>query len=174
MKGLTTMYDHRGKIWGIIISAIGLIAMVTERFTKFIVFQKYNSSQHYGIFEWIMLFGLALVMYSKEKHEDERTKAVRLKSFQIAFMIMLGVVLGIALTKTLHPLPIHTEELFFQGAIGIIFYLIFFHVGLYFDFLWEYDDKGLWENWKNIDKNKWGMLAYFVCAAVGLFLLTLL
>ncbi len=78
------MYDHKWKLKGIIISAIGLIAMVTERLMPFVLFKKYTPAQHYSIFEWVMLLGLITIMYSKEKYDDERAGAIRLRAFQIS------------------------------------------------------------------------------------------
>ncbi len=176
MKGMTTMYDHKWKIWGVIISALGLAAMVAERLSPFVVFKKLNPVQHYGLFQWIMLAGLFLIIYCKEKYDDERAKAIRLKAFQISFALTQSVMLGIAftgsLTKGLE--QIDTSLLFVLGAFGILSYLLIFYVGLYFDFLWEYDDKGLWENLKNVNRNKWGILVYLVIGAIVMAAITLM
>jgi hypothetical protein len=58
--------------------------------------------------------------------------------------------------------------------MGIILYLLVFYVGLYFDFLWEFEDKEAgWQNLKKMEKNKWGILAYLAITMVLLALLTL-
>lgn len=175
MKGTMSMYDYRGKIWGLIISAIALLAMIGERLKGFIIFKKLTVAQHYGIFEWIMLAGLFCIIYSKEKHEDERAKQIRSKSFQMSFALTMSVLLAQALIGTLHPnYVIEPQILFFIAAFGIMMYLFIFHIGLHFDFLWEYDDKGVWENLRNIDKNIWGKLVYLIAGGVILLLLSLL
>jgi branched-subunit amino acid transport protein AzlD len=177
MKGVAMMYDHKWKVWGVIISAIGLIAMVTERLMPFVIFKKFTAAQHYSIFEWIMLLGLIGIMYCKEKYDDERARAIRLRAFQISFAMMQAVLLGMALTGSISLKAGEEFEpsiLFVFSAMGIILYLLVFYVGLYFDFLWEYEDKEAgWENIKNMGKNKWGILAYLAITIVLLALLTL-
>ena len=174
MKGFTTMYDHRGKTVGLIVSAVGLIGMITEKLKGFIVVKKWDVAQHYNGFEWLMLVGLFLIIYSKEKYDDERAKAIRLKSFQIAFALQQAVLLATALTGNSAKNKIQNADLFAFAGMGIIFYLLIFHVGLYFDFLWEYDDKGVWENLRNMGKNKWAKLVYLLICAVMLLLISML
>ena len=176
MKGFTIMYDYRGKVAGYIVSAIGLIAMVAERIHPFVLKAKWNAEQHYSLFVWVTLFGLFLVAYSKEKVDDERTKLIRLKALQIAFMVMTGTIMAFALATSLatEKIDIRGQDLNLIPAIGIVMYLLLFHTGLYFDDVWEYEDKGLFNNLKNIPKNKWGILAYFIVCAIAMLLLTFL
>lgn len=176
MRGSTTLYDYRGKIAGIIISLLGITAMVTERLTGFILIAKYSGEQHYRIFLWGTLFGFLMIMFSKEKEEDERSKQVRYKSLQIAFLGMVGSLLSYALVCTIQPdkASMGLDEVYFFIACGALLYLFVFHVGLYLDFLWDYEDTGLWQNWKNMGRNKWGILAYLLICVIMLALLTLL
>jgi len=176
MKGAMSMYDYRGKIGGVIGSAISLAAMVAERLHGFIIFKKFSVAQHYAIFEWLMLGSLFVIIYSKEKHEDDRAKMIRAKSFQLAFMLQSAVLLSMALVGTIGKggMTLIPSDLFMFAAMGIVLYLLVFHIGLYFDFLWDYNDTGFWENLKNLGKNKWGLLVYFAMSAVLLLLLSLL
>jgi hypothetical protein len=177
MKGFTTMYDYRGKISGIIISAIGLALMVAERIHPFTISGKWNPEQNYSLFLWIMMLGLFLIMYSKEKIEDERNKLIRLKAFQISFMIMVGTMLAFCLTSgtaNQTDLKMEGKDLYIFPAIGIFTYLLVFHVGLYFDEAWDYEDKGLITNLKNIKRNGLGYLAYLVVCIILMILLILL
>jgi hypothetical protein len=182
MKGLMLMYSNKWKKIGIIISAVSLLMMVAERVKGFIIFRKYDASQHYDLFQWCMLLGLVCIIYSKEKYDDDRAKMIRLKSLQIAFLILLSVLMSIGLTGALHTGksdPIQPEILLDISAVGIILYLLIYHIGLYFDFLWEFEDtewtlKAMWANFRTLDKNIWGMLAYLIASAVTILLVTLL
>ena len=175
MKGMTMMYDNRGKKLGALIAILSLGAMLAERFHGFIIFKKLDRQQHLGVFEWFMFFGLILIAFSREKFDDDRAKAIRLKALQLGFMMQQAVTLGMAFTGTLHKeLKIEASDLFSFAGIGIILYLLVFHAGLYFDSFWEYEDKGMWYNFKNMGKNKWGYLAYFVISTVAIVLLFLL
>lgn len=175
MKGLTVMYDHRGKTLGLIGAGIGLAAMVAERLTPFILLQKLNAHQHYALFLWLTLVALATVAYSKEKYDDERAKLIRLKAFQISFLIMVSTILSVALTMEVGAggkEPIDGMLLFVFAALGILGYLFTFHLGLYFDIFWDYEDRSLWQNLSNIPRNKWGILMYFLVFAIVLLLAT--
>lgn len=175
MKGMTSMYSHEWKARGFFISGVGLGGMILERIRGVIIFNKLSVEQHHDVFQWIMLFGLIVVIYSKEKYEDDRAKMVRLKAFQIAFGVQQGVILAMAFTGSISkkPMGLEAPDLYVFGALGIILYLLIFHVGLYFDFLWDYEDRGLVENFKNMNKNKWGLLVYLLLAAITMITITL-
>lgn len=177
MKGFTIMYDYRGKVSGYIISALGIAAMVAERLHPFILNRKWSAEQHYGVFEWVALLGLFLIMYSKEKVDDERTKQIRLKAIQIAFMLMAGTTMAFGFTGVVSgssDLSLGGREMYLIPAMGVMLYLLIFHVGLYFDEVWEYEDKGLVTNLRSISANKWGILAYLGVCAILMLLLALM
>ena len=172
MKGMTMMYDNRGKKTGALLALVSLAAMLVERFHGFIVFKKLDVSQHIGVFEWFMFFGLILIAFSREKYDDERAKMIRLKALQIGFLMQQSVTLGMAFTGSLHKdMKLEPSDLFTFAGLGIIFFLLFFHAGLYYDTFWEYEDKGLWYNFRNMGKHKWAILAYFVIAIAAMVLL---
>ena len=171
MKGMLVMYDYKGKIRGIIISALGLAGLISERLWHWTVIEKFNWEQHLTIFKWVTLLGLMIIGYSKEKYEDDRAKAIRAKALQIAFMLQQSVMLAMGLTMSLHKEPMDGDILFIMAAMGTLMFLLLFHVGLYFDLLWDFDDTAREKNiFKNIGKNKWSLLAYLVIAAVALLL----
>jgi hypothetical protein len=174
MKGVTVMYDYRGKILGIVISALGIGAMILERLSGITFIKKWSPHQHYYLFLWVTLLGLATIAYSKEKHDDERAKAIRLKAMQIAFLLLLVVLMSMGLIAETSG----DKDFVFQGAdllvmsgLALMMHLLIFHVGLYRDENWDYEDKGLWYNLKHIPGNKWGLLLYFLAAGVALLLL---
>jgi hypothetical protein len=174
MKGVTIMYDYRGKLLGIAISAFGIAAMIMERLAGLRFIKNWNVSQHYYLFLWVALLGLATIAFSKEKHDDERAKLIRLKAMQMAFLMMLAVLMSMGLigeTTTNKDFVIHGADLLFIAGLALLIYLFTFHVGLYRDETWDYEDKGLWYNLRNMSKNKWGILIYFLIAAVALLLL---
>jgi hypothetical protein len=168
------MYDYRGKVAGMIISALSIIAMVAEHMHPFLLNQRWNEQQQHGIFVWLTLFGLFLMMYSKERVDDERTKQIRLKSIQVAFMLMVSTMSAFGLTMNLAGEQVDAQLLYFFPAMGVVLYLLMFHVGLYFDQVWEYEDKGLISNLRNIPANKWGILAYFVICGFLLLILSIM
>lgn len=175
MKGAVAMYDYKWKKWGFIVSGVGLALMLAEKVKGFVIFKKLDVTQHYGIFEWIMLFGLVMVIYCREKYDDDRAKAIRLKSLQMAFLLTLSVMMAMAFTGTLaKDLTLGPPELFLISAMGIVLYLMVFHIGLYFDFLWDFGDRGVLENLRNIGKNIWGIMVYLLVSMTMLVALTFL
>lgn len=176
MKGMTIMYEHRAKKWGVAISLVGLLLLVAEKVHPFSLMQKYTPVQHTAAFQWFMLLGLFCVIYSKEKYDDDRAKAIRLKAMQIAFMMQTGVTLSTALVgyfiKDAAAIP--PGLLFLIAALGAFTYLLVFHFGLYFDEHWDYEDRSLWNNLRNIGRNKWGMLLYLAIGAVVMLLISLM
>jgi len=174
MKGLTMMYDYRGKVAGIILSAVGIIAMATEKIGKFSVFPKLNIDQHYLLSYWCALFGLLLMTFSKEKQEDERTRLVRSKAMQTAFYLLTCIMLSFTLIATIaqKSLPLDVTEFYMLLTLALLMYQFLFQIGLHFDFLWEYEDKGLVENLKNIGPNKWGILVYLTVSTLICVILT--
>lgn len=171
------MGSHKWKKWGFIVSAIGLALMIAERLTKFTFIKELKPEQHYAVFVWLTFLGLVIIMYSKEKIDDDRAKMIRLKSLQVSFLLLIAELLSVALTNitsnTNH--SIEPRELFFFAGIGIILYLFLFHLGLYFDFLVEFDDnKTTEEILSERRKTRWGVLAFYICAAITMILLALL
>lgn len=168
------MYDYRGKIAGVIVSVVGLAGIFSERLFHWVMLKKFTWQQHLALWQWVTLFGLFIIAYSKEKYDDDRAKAIRLKALQIAFMLQQSVTLAMGLTGSIAREPMDGPILFIIGAFGIITYLLLFHVGLYFDVLWDFDDSSRSRNiFKNIGKNKWSFLVYLLICAVTLLLLTI-
>jgi len=182
MKGMLIMYGNHGKKVGFVISAIGLLGIAIERLRPWLFIRKLDVTQHLAIFQWITLAGLLTIAFSKEKYDDDRAQAIRLKSLQLAFILEQAVVLAVGLTCSIAKEALDASVCFTVGAMGTIMYLLLFHVGLYFDFLWDYDDSSLkgYENvsrilrgFKRIEKNKWSFLVYLLLSAILMLSLTL-
>jgi len=170
------MYDYRGKLAGIGISAVGFMLVLAEKLHPFSLKPGWTPEQHYGFFVWVALLGLFLMVFSKEKAEDERAKLVRLKAFQISFMVTISTLMAFSLMTSVTGEPIGMDASFMNivPATALILYLLVFHVGLHFDQVWEYEDRGLFDNWRHIGRNKWGILAYLVICAILMIILVLL
>ncbi len=170
------MYDHRGKIGGAIIATLALLIIITERVSGITMhLGRLDNTKLSAIFEWLLLVGLFLMVFSKEKNNEEQASKIRLKAFQIAFGVSHTVILGVALCVAFSTkLVIGSSELFSIASIGILIYLIFFHFGLYFEDLWETENVGLWQNLKSLKKNKMSVLAYFILCIIFFALLIII
>lgn len=174
MKGMLVMYSYKGKIGGAIIAAIGLIGIISQALHPWALSLKIDADKTMALLRWITLAGLLTVGFSKEKYDDDRAVAIRLKALQIAVTLQQAVILGMALTFSLHPEPLEADILFALSGIGIIMYLLLFHLGLYFDILWDYDDKSTkGGRLKSIMNNKRSLIVYLLLGALMLLLLTI-
>jgi hypothetical protein len=157
MRGIQMMYGYKGKVAGMIIAGIGLILLIVQKLTHFIVFAKLNSDQHFNALLWFTMLGLFTIMFSKEKIEDERVQYLRTKSLMYAFCLMIAATMAFALTVTLMPtqdpemakgVTLSADDIIqagrmmmFYPAVALVIYLVMFHIGLYFDDAWDYEDR---------------------------------
>lgn len=168
------MYDYRGKVGGLIVSAIGLAGIVLSRVLQVTIVGKFTLQQQLAVFQWLTIGGLLVAGFSKEKNDDDRAMAIRLKALQVAFLVQNAAMLAVGLVSSTHPEEIPGSLFYMFAAFGTIMYLLLFHVGLHFDFLWDYDNsrerlRGL----AALDKNKWGILVYLLVSAIALLALTI-
>jgi len=154
MKGLNMrMYDYRGKIAGVMITAVSAILLTIQRFTHFVVLQKYTALQHYYFILFFVLFGLYMMANSREKMDDERVKLIRAKAFQTAFNLTVTILLAVGVSSVISSAAnIDGKDLMFIGSFALVIYLGLFHAGLYFDNTWEYEEDKSWieavrKNW---------------------------
>lgn len=168
------MYSYKGKIAGAIVAIAGFIAAIAEKLHPWQFSPKLAPDQMMSLFKWVMLLGLFTIGYSKERYDDDRAVAIRLKALQISVMLQQAVIMGMAFTSSLAHEPVDSDLLFVLAAIGIVMYLLLFHVGLYFDFLWDFNDKSRQSNpLKNWRKNKWSLLVYLLLGIIMLAIVTI-
>ncbi len=175
MKGINVMYGYKGKVIGMFIAGITLVILLIQKFTGFTVIDSLSPDRHFNILLWITLFGLVMVMFSKEKNEDERVQYIRYRSVMTVFLMMISATLGFAFTVSILPdeafmepgTSVTGEDMVFVGrllmyypAVAIVLYLVMFHIGLYFDEAWDYEDKA-W-SWRQLWKNKRYRLLFLV------------
>jgi hypothetical protein len=151
------MWGYKGKIGGIVLAGIGLLSLIVQKLTHFTIIEKWNSAQHFNLLLWVTLLGLYTIIFSKEKIEDERVQHIRVKSLMYAFTLTIGLTLVFAFNVTLMPTQdpgmvngtaLTADDIIeigrmmmFLPAVAMAIYLVMFHVGLYFDDAWDYEDK---------------------------------
>lgn len=171
MRGFKTMNDYRTKVAGMITAGTGVVLTAVQKLTHFTVLKKLDVTQHSYLCMWVAVAGLYLMAFSREKYEDERVKKIRSGSVQIVIMLMMGMLLAISLTGIISKdLDFPPEVLMIIAAFYLIFYLIVFHIGLYYDKMWNYDadEVGIKEN---IKKNSWVNILFAILAVIILNIL---
>lgn len=153
MRGFTPypLQGYWGKKFGLFVFLVFLIPYICFHISDEItLFQTLNNEQHIQLFYWVCLFGLFMMMNSKEKVEDERVKIIRAKSIHIAYMITLVPSFGIALISTVfeqdYSLLGQAAEMYI--TMGLIVYQLYFHYSLLRDPAWNYNDGGPLDNFR--------------------------
>jgi hypothetical protein len=168
MKNLTLypMSSYKSKIAGLFVIGVAVILLAVVKFYGPLPFiQKLDADRQFKMFFVFMIFGLFQVTFSKEKNEDERVQKIRAKSFQASFMLLAGSMIAISLSTVTGKgdgnMP--DIELSMLAGFGVVFYLVLFHIGLYFDPAWNYNDDTVLVN---IRKNKTFFIIYFIVLAL--------
>lgn len=174
MKGFQNLASHKSKIAGLVILSAGLVITIIQKLHPFTIIPKYDADKHLGLCIWVIVLGMYLTAFSKEKFEDERVRMIRARSLQMVMMLMSATFIAFsltAITQDIGDLDVLTLLIF--PAVYLAMYLGIFHVGLYFDNLWDYEEKqtGIWEN---IKKNKKPILIFQVITMTIIFLVFLL
>jgi hypothetical protein len=75
MTRFTSLADHKFRIFGLLISVVAIILLVTLHLLNY----QYEEGWHDRIFiinHFIIVFGLYMIMFSKEIHDDERVQRI--------------------------------------------------------------------------------------------------
>lgn len=179
------MYDYRAKVSGMVIAGVGLVALVAQKLTHFTLLRQYDADQHFNFLIFLTTMGLFTVMFSKEKIEDERVQAVRSKSLLYAFLLAAGTPIAFAMLMSLDPASMidsgaltnagileQARLLMFYPAAGISLYLVMFHIGLYFDSAWDYEDKA-WSPRSVVQHPRYKLIRLAISLAVLLLMFLL-
>ena len=135
--------------------------------------QKPAPDKQFNVLFVLVVVGMYLTAFSKEKNDDERVQVIRAKALQMAFMIMAGSMLAMAFTGATtadDSLPAGSIFITSLVAFGVGIYLIVFHVGLYFDPPWAYNNDTVIPN---IKKNKTFFIFYTIAIVIFMTLVYL-
>lgn len=153
MKGYGKMYSYNYKLVGIIIAGIGLLLWLVHHIVKFEIIKKFDYAQHSFLFWLIVIVGLFTAAFSLEKNDDERVKAVRAKSMMVSFSLTMTTLLAASYAFFISNSELDASALIIIPSFSIIFYHLYFNIGVYNDKLWDFGD-GTWApfskkaNWK--------------------------
>ena len=175
MKNFTLfpLQSYRTKLAGITITVISLILIGIEKMSGIIAGDKLKTQKFIQIATLLIIIGLFLVIFSKEKIDDDRVKKVRLKSLQLGFATTLAIIISLIFVSIVHPAfsfgVIH--DLSMISLISLIVYLLFFNIGLYFDLNELYNDD---TSLANVNKNRLFFLVYTLGLSVIVFFLLII
>ena len=176
MKNLTVapMSSYQTKIGGLIVTAVALVLLLIVKLHGPLLFlPKPAPDKQFTVLFVAVIFGMYMIAFSKEKNDDERVHVIRAKALQMAFMILTGSLIAVAMTAATgkdDATPI-SELLGSLAAFGLGTYLVVFHIGLYFDPAWAYNDDTVIPN---IKKNKTFFIIYTIGVALFFALIYLI
>lgn len=168
MKNLTLypMSSYQTKIGGLIFTPVALILLLIVKLHGPLMFlTKPAPDQQLNVLFAATVFGMYMIAFSKEKNDDERVHLIRAKALQGAFMVSMGSLIAMALTSALgkSQMPVDSIGMCAFSAFALGIYLALFHIGLYFDPAWAYNDDTVIPN---IRRNKRFFIIYFAAAII--------
>jgi len=161
------MSSYQTKIGGLILTAAALVLLLIVKLHGPLQFLSVPApDKQFNMFFAATVFGMYMIAFSKEKNDDERVHIIRAKASQMSLMILTGSMIAMTLTAvTAKDSPMPADSLFLGSlvAFGLGIYLVVFHIGLYFDPAWAYNDDTVIPN---IKKNKLFFILYTIGVAI--------
>lgn len=165
------MHSYKMKLFGTAMAVASALLLAFHYFiTPLSLVNSMNEDQHGFLFWWFTLYGLFIMAFSREKHEDERTVAVRAKSMRMALMIALGTPLAISVVTWIEEqYTFGGGDLIIVPTFCLVLYHVLFNIGLHFDHLWDYGEDNVPAT--KVKKTSWHYLIYISLIAILLGLM---
>lgn len=171
---LMPLHNYRFKILGIAISVISIILMLLLRnFELFNLSDTMSKENQFNLFLWINCFGLFGIVYSREKHEDERIQLIRDRTFRVSFVFLISLLMSLSFTAIIANLNNTSFEI---GHIVPVTMTLVFHLLLFYFRLYSNADTSEPEQtvMQNILRNKALFVVYLAVTIITLFLILFL
>lgn len=135
MLSSTSLANYRFKLWGLILTLLGLILFVILKALNF----SYEAGWEDRIFvinHFVIVFGMVMIMYSSERKDDERVKLIRHSLLRFFFALMVsGIMLYITFTSLDRIKGSFNVILYIVEAV-LLAYLVTFRISLLKDPSW--------------------------------------
>lgn len=145
MIGFGRLHSHWVKVAGLTLSGIAMALWVIHYFVQLSFTNAMTPEQHGYLFWWFTLVGLYMAAFSHEKNDDERVKVIRAKSMLASFNLAMAFCISMSMLLFIEgDVTFHVSDLIILPTFCIVFYMLFFHLGVYYDKVWLYrEEKGL-------------------------------
>jgi small-conductance mechanosensitive channel len=173
MKTSFTLFplaSYKNKYFGIAISIIGILfSIISSLGVKIAFIEELSNGNSNSFYLLILIFGLYIMAFSKEKLEDERVKKIRSKALTVAMGVQLATLFAFVFTSiTVDPeIVLDVSATITLLLITLIVYHLIFHISLFFDPSWVYTDESAIEN---IKKHKKFFIIYLIVLIITLTL----
>jgi hypothetical protein len=99
MLSSTSLANHRFKLLGLILSGLGLILFIILKILDY-SYEEGWEDRIFIINHFVIVFGMVMIMYSRESNDDERVKLIRHSLLRFFFALLVcGIMLYITLTS---------------------------------------------------------------------------
>ena len=125
MARFTSLADHKFRIFGLFISIVAIILLVTLHMLNY----QYEEEWHDRIFiinHFIIVFGLYMIMFSKEIHDDERVQRIRYNLLKVNYTLTICGILGYISVTTLDRVEFSIYYVFYIIETVLIIYQLLF------------------------------------------------
>lgn len=117
---IPALYPYRWKYLGIIILTISFLYLIA---IKTSLIEIYRDMQW---LKWGMMLSLTIIVFSKEKYENERTRNIRIITQHYAFQFMISLTIAYYLVTFIFNLPIALSSMDLV-LMGLVLNTIFFY-----------------------------------------------
>ena len=125
MARFTSLADHKFRMFGLLISILAIILLVTLHALNY----QYEEGWHDRIFiinHFIIVFGLYMIMFSKEIHDDERVQRIRYSLLKVNYTLTICGILGYISVTTLDRVEFSIYSVFYIIEVVLIVYHLLF------------------------------------------------
>ena len=145
---LVPLSSYKTKIGGLVLALAALVLNIILNINGDInILGEFDSARLSDISSLLILIGLFMVAFSKEKIDDERIKELRARAFRFAFMMMNSVIISYSLVTSLKTNSLKgTLDITYFAWLGLLCYLGFFYLTKYFDPMGIYNDEAALTN----------------------------
>lgn len=117
---IPALYPYRWKYLGIFILTISFLYLIA---IKTSLIEIYRDMQW---LKWGMMLSLTIIVFSKEKYENERTRNIRIITQHYAFQFMISLTIAYYLVTFIFNLPIALSSMDLV-LMGLVLNTIFFY-----------------------------------------------
>ena len=139
MNRFTSLADHKFRILGLAISVLAIVLLSILHILNF----EYEAGWYDRIFiinHFIIVFGLYMLMYSKEIHDDERVQRIRYTLIKMSYALtVIGILVYMSIT-TLDRVTLSIYVILYIIEAALILYQIMFRYCLARDPWWIFKE----------------------------------
>ena len=139
MKPLASLANQKFRVLGLFIFIIAVVLLTVLHLLDY----KYEEGWHDRIFiinHFIIVFGLYIIMYSKEIYDDERVQRIRYTLLKFCYALTVSAILGYLAITTLDRVDLSIFIILYIIEAVLILYQLLFRYSLAFNPAWIFKE----------------------------------